>query len=121
MMTGVRGRSFESRCTFEILLATSWPSTTSPKTVCRLSSQGVAATVMKNWLPLVFGPALAIERLPAFEWLSDGWHSEAIVYHDPPMPLPCGHAPGAMDVGRTRRKISPSQNLRVYSCPVVPL
>src|SRR5205823_304708 len=41
MTTGVRGRSFESRCTFEILLATSWPSTTSPKMVCRLSSHGV--------------------------------------------------------------------------------
>ena len=26
--------------------------------LCLLSSQGVAATVTKNWLPLVFGPAI---------------------------------------------------------------
>src|SRR6266481_3239083 len=67
MDTVVFGRSFESRDTLEILSATSWPSTTSPKMVCRLSSQGVAATVMKNWLPLVPGPELAIESFPAFE------------------------------------------------------
>ena len=30
----------------------------------QIYSQGVAATVTKNWLPLVFGPALAIERVP---------------------------------------------------------
>src|SRR5271156_452499 len=71
-VTGVRGRSLESRGTLEILSAISWPSTTSPKIECLLSSQGVAATVRKNWLPLVPGPALAIESLPALLCFSDG-------------------------------------------------
>ena len=47
-----------------IFSTTSIPSTTSPKMLCLLSSHGVAASVMKNWLPLVFGPALAIESRP---------------------------------------------------------
>ena len=33
---------------------------------------GVGPSVMKNWLPLVFGPALAIERMPARSWRSVG-------------------------------------------------
>src|SRR5207302_7393731 len=74
MVTGVRGRSLESRGSLEILSATSWPSTTSPKIVCLLSSQGVAATVMKNWLPFVPGPELAIESFPALECLREGWN-----------------------------------------------
>src|SRR5579862_4591642 len=45
-------------------LTTSCPVTTCPKTVCFPSSQSVTTWVMKNWLPLVFGPALAIERVP---------------------------------------------------------
>jgi len=36
---------------------------TLPKTVCLLSNQGVGTVVMKNWLPLVLGPALAILRV----------------------------------------------------------
>ena len=36
---------------------------TLPKTVCLLSSQGVGTVVIKNWLPLVLGPALAILRV----------------------------------------------------------
>ena len=41
------------------------PSVTRPKTVCLPSSQGAASVVtMKNWLPLVFGPAFAIARAP---------------------------------------------------------
>ena len=36
-----------------------------PKTVCLPSSHGTGASVMKNWLPFVLGPALAIERMPA--------------------------------------------------------
>ena len=50
-----------------IFSMTSMPSATSPNTVCLLSSHGVAASVMKNWLPFVFGPALAIDSMPAFE------------------------------------------------------
>ncbi len=41
---------------------TSLPSETLPKTTCRPSSQEVSTVVMKNWLPLVLGPALAIDR-----------------------------------------------------------
>ncbi len=37
------------------------------KMECLLSSHGVAATVRKNWLPFVPGPALAMESLPALE------------------------------------------------------
>src|SRR5207249_149155 len=38
--------------TFPILLMTSMPSVTSPKTLCLSSSQGVGTRVMKNWPPL---------------------------------------------------------------------
>lgn len=31
---------------------------------CHTYSQGVATVVMKNWLPFVLGPALAIDRTP---------------------------------------------------------
>src|ERR1043166_7828400 len=70
--TGVFGRSLRSRGTLEILFATSCPSTTSPKIVCRLSSHGVGATVIKNWLPLVFGPEFAIDNLPGLACCNDG-------------------------------------------------
>merc|ERR1712225_125617 len=39
-------------------------SATSPKTTCLPSSQLVTTVVMKNLEPLVFGPALAMERSP---------------------------------------------------------
>jgi len=39
-----------------------FPSTTFPNTVCLPSSQGQGTKVMKNCDPLVFGPALAIDR-----------------------------------------------------------
>jgi len=39
------------------------PSMPLPKTECLPSSQGAASSVMKNWLPFVLGPALAIERM----------------------------------------------------------
>jgi len=42
------------------------------KLVCLLSSHGVGATVTKNWLPLVLGPELAMESLPALECFSEG-------------------------------------------------
>ena len=58
-----------------IFSTTSIPSTTSPNTLCLLSSHGVAASVTKNWLPLVFGPALAIDRMPALVWRSFAWNS----------------------------------------------
>lgn len=71
-VTGVFGRSPESRGALDILSATSCPSTTSPKIVCLLSSHGVAATVIKNWLPLVPGPELAIDNFPALECFREG-------------------------------------------------
>jgi hypothetical protein len=40
------------------------PSTTSPKIVCLPFSHSVGASVMKNWLPLVFGPRLAMASNP---------------------------------------------------------
>ena len=41
------------------------PSATRPKTVCLPSSQGAASVVtMKNWEPLVSGPAFAIASAP---------------------------------------------------------
>ena len=43
---------------------TSMPSTTDPNTQCLPSNQDVFAVHKKNWEPLVFGPALAIERIP---------------------------------------------------------
>src|SRR5690606_6499183 len=43
---------------------TSMPSVTLPNTVCLPSSQSVFTWVMKNWLPLVLGPALAMESTP---------------------------------------------------------
>eukprot|EP00755_Sulcionema_specki_P016930 Sspe_Gene.1053::Locus_359_Transcript_2_3_Confidence_0.500_Length_1006::g.1053::m.1053 len=49
---------------FSIFRTTSIPSTTFPKTTCRPSSHEVSAVVMKNCDPLVFLPALAMERHP---------------------------------------------------------
>ena len=41
------------------------PSATRPKTVCLPSSQDASSLVtMKNWLPFVSGPLLAIARAP---------------------------------------------------------
>src|SRR5688500_8434109 len=47
-----------------ILFTMSMPSTTLPKTAWRPLRCGVARCVMKTWLPYVFGPALAMERMP---------------------------------------------------------
>src|SRR5215213_8040293 len=71
-----------SRCGSRSLIAptTSMPSTTSPKTACLSSSQGVATYVMKNCDPPVFGPALAMERMPGLSWRSWGWNSSGIEY-----------------------------------------
>ena len=51
-------------------LLTSMPSRTSPKTQCLPSSHGVSTVVMKNWLPLVLGPALAMLSRPGFSCFS---------------------------------------------------
>jgi len=50
----------------KIASATSWPEVTRPKTVCFPSSHGAASVVtMKNCEPFVFGPAFAIDNVPA--------------------------------------------------------
>ena len=50
--------------TFSMAWTTSIPSTTWPKTTCLPSNQEVLTVQMKNWEPLVPGPALAMERIP---------------------------------------------------------
>ena len=45
-------------------LTTSNPSRTFPKTTCRPVNHGVAAVVTKNCDPFVFGPALAMDKIP---------------------------------------------------------
>ena len=64
MITSVRGRFAPAVGTMEIASATSCPSVTLPKIVCPPARCGVGATVMKNWLPLVFHPAFAIAKMP---------------------------------------------------------
>lgn len=50
--------------TASIIFTTSFPSTTLPNTTCFPSKWLVFAVQMKNCEPLVFGPALAMERMP---------------------------------------------------------
>eukprot|EP00295_Goniomonas_pacifica_P003748 CAMPEP_0175819470 /NCGR_PEP_ID=MMETSP0107_2-20121207/8087_1 /TAXON_ID=195067 ORGANISM="Goniomonas pacifica, Strain CCMP1869" /NCGR_SAMPLE_ID=MMETSP0107_2 /ASSEMBLY_ACC=CAM_ASM_000203 /LENGTH=69 /DNA_ID=CAMNT_0017131721 /DNA_START=128 /DNA_END=337 /DNA_ORIENTATION=- len=45
-------------------LSTSMPCTTFPNTTCFPSNQEVTAVVRKNWLPLEFGPELAMLSKP---------------------------------------------------------
>src|SRR5207249_6019739 len=85
----------------------SMPSVTRPKTVCLPSSQGAASVVtMKNWLPFVFGPALAMANAPR----STLWslNSSSNVYPGPPVPVPVGSPPWIMKSGITRWKTTPS-------------
>lgn len=49
---------------------TTYPSTTSPKTTCFPSNHGQGTVVMKNWEPLVLGPALAMDSWPGLVCLS---------------------------------------------------
>merc|ERR1711879_396363 len=50
--------------TASIFFTTSIPSDTDPKTQCLPSSHPVFTVHKKNWEPLVFGPAFAMERMP---------------------------------------------------------
>lgn len=75
--TFLNGRSPLSVGTVPMMSTISMPFTTLPKTLCLPSSHVVSsAWTMKNWLPLVFGPAFAIEIWP-FLWESDGWNSSS--------------------------------------------
>lgn len=42
------------------------PDTTWPNTTCFPSNQAVFSVQIKNWLPLVLGPELAIDKVPYF-------------------------------------------------------
>src|SRR5205085_7251441 len=62
---GGTGRSRASVSCDSIASTASMPEVTWPKTVCLPSSHGAASVVtMKNWLPFVFGPALAMASAP---------------------------------------------------------
>ncbi len=67
-----RGLSFLSTLASSMRLTTSMPAETLPNTVCLRSSQGVGTVVMKNWLPLVLGPALAMLSVNGLEWFRLG-------------------------------------------------
>ena len=63
--TGSTGLSRASVGVLPIFFTTSRPLVTLPNTVCLPSRCGVGARVMKNWLPLVLGPAFAMLSTPA--------------------------------------------------------
>ena len=76
----------------------SYPETSFPNTVCLPSNQGVLTVVMKNYDPLVLGPALAIDNNPGDECLILKFSSGKVLpyidsppknkyYSDLPVPL----------------------------------
>ena len=92
-------RTRPSRCTILI------PLLTLPKTVCFPSRCGVGARVMKNWLPLVSGPAFAILTMPAPVCLRLGLISSANgrpQQDSPPRPVPVGSPVWIIKLGMTR-------------------
>ena len=58
------GLSLAPVFTLPIASTTSMPSTTLPKTGCLLSRKLLFTRLMKNWLPPVLGPALAMLMVP---------------------------------------------------------
>merc|ERR1711998_749332 len=75
--------------TASIFLTTSYPFVTFPNTQCLPSRNEVSDVQMKNWLPLVSGPALAIERQPRPPWPRSKFSSSKVrPYIDiPPVPF----------------------------------
>lgn len=59
------GRSWLLVSTMPMRFRTPMPWQTRPNILCLPSSHCVGASVRKNWLPFVSGPALAIARIPA--------------------------------------------------------
>lgn len=53
------------------MFTTPIPFSTCPKTTCLPSKCGVGTVVMKNWEPLVFGPALAMLSKPTLSCYED--------------------------------------------------
>ena len=83
------------------------PYTTFPNTVCLPLSQGQGTNVMKNWEPLVLGPALAIDSSPGTSCFSLKFKSGKVrPYMDlPPVPLWLVKSPPwAMKLGMMRWK-----------------
>src|SRR5205814_5302953 len=67
------------------------PEITTPKTPCLPFRCGVGPKVMKNWEPLVLGPAFAIDRIPGWSCLrARAPGSSANLYPGPPIPVPVG-------------------------------
>lgn len=71
-LTSSTGLSSTPVFTNPILFKTPNPLVTLPKIVCFPSNHGVGANVIKNWLPFVFGPELAMLRIPAPVCFSSG-------------------------------------------------
>lgn len=65
ILTSSRGRSWALVSTMASLPSTAMPWDTLPKMLCFPSSHCAGASVRKNWLPLVSGPALAMAKMPA--------------------------------------------------------
>lgn len=101
---------------------TSFPWETFPKTTCLPSSHEVAAVVMKNWLPLVLGPALAIDKAKgscfSLKFSSANFYPQIDL---PPVPSPFVKSPPwIMKLGIIRWKVLPS-NLRAFPlCTIFP-
>mmetsp|Transcript_28735 Transcript_28735/g.77835 ORF Transcript_28735/g.77835 Transcript_28735/m.77835 type:complete len:205 (+) Transcript_28735:633-1247(+) len=96
--------------TASIALTTSSPSTTFPKTTCLPSNQGVLTVVIKNWDPLVLGPALAILRYmgPSCLRLKFSSSNLAPKMLSPPVPFPLVKSPPwIMKLGMMRWKVLP--------------
>src|SRR5579864_2208126 len=91
-----------------ILLATSIPDVTMPnREYCGGSATPSAPTMMKNWLPLVLGPELAMASEPILYAPALG-SSSANVYPGPPVPVPVGSPPWSTNPGMTRWNTVPS-------------
>jgi hypothetical protein len=63
---------------------------------------------MKNWDPLVPGPAFAIASRYGRSNDRSGWISSPNWYPGPPVPVPRGSPPWIMKFGITRWKTVPS-------------
>lgn len=64
---------------------------------------------MKNWLPLVPGPLLAMDNIPFPVCLRDGWNSSSNLppkMELPPRPVPVGSPPWIMKSGMIRWKMT---------------
>src|SRR5207247_2882633 len=72
IVTAFLGRSESSVGVRLIASTTSIPLTTRPNAGCFGSSRALSTTLMKNWLPQVFGPAFAMEIVPRAFRLSEG-------------------------------------------------